>query len=1523
MSSFCTSDTISGKDDVNWLESQIGAKYASPEGNMKQESMSPQRAAKMEQKCPSVSKRIIPPNRSSVWRSPQLPRTNYAWNGSTDDSQIKVLEAAKAVQKGSVQNSVLQVKELAEAFKNLSAERTQAYGYNDGAGRSRRLSSAPDTTSALIDSSVLQDASFKEALQEAASLRSELTKAHVQLLKSVSEPQHRQPSQGQTHSNVTVTPKVTWSPDLDSTHEYGLELQGSPSRLTLEQLRSYARKAREHVQQAQEQHHKDLADMGHIRSQLAMDRAEAETVRLELEKGRSEVIRLHADLARTRAECAEARAQHQKYLSQNNQYEEEMARVKAQHQRDMDRAAEEIRQLAALVSSAHEASETATLSLKASSSLRTALQRSIELSDELRRQMEQQHVSQKGLGEVAHSMERENSALREQLQLSLIHIEELTDTITQQQQQLQLQASASASGSAVNLRMAAPSSARGPSRFAPYAAPRHSSASASPSRKAQAAVYYSSESPSPSPLVSLPAIASLLSDMRSPEASLGSSLGSPLGLEEAMKGTEVVMSEYRRAKADLRLAAAQLVDLGHELEQTRDKLSKSAAEGEELRRQLAATAALKPDIVQLKASMEAAVQEVKAGLDGWAVLADLMKLEQTDLRTNLAQVAVSVSLLQPDVHNLKSTASLAVVYLGLIPSLKRALQDLELRLKEVESERIQLKDQAAAQQSQLSSVLNDLTTAKERIKTLEGDLEQQAKEAGQSQSTVSQLKSEVNSSHSLAASLQVEISGLKASVQTQEAVLVKKDDLISELRHKMDSLCQELSVQTEETSRMSRMGLDLEAKTRECIILQERITVLTQELSSKASEASSFKESSQKLKDELAVMTGEKTSLERQVQELSTELSTRSKDFSAVQEQLHAMGAELASKTTELARHQLDLTKASSIMEDARSSQTHLTDKLRDTSLELQQCCKDLELQRKENNSLRQELEHHINMHSGFQADSQGLKESNALLKQQADLLLHINEELKEDLQRQDNAVSGMQQEKEALTAQITDLRLRLSAMTLQVQEMQQERETLTCQVEGVIGQVEGMMLRERQNAQLAQKHQSEEGLLDQMAEADDWLKTLEGELEDKEHAATLMRRRMAFTKEAVTARLSSLQAELEAAHAAGADLRVQLEGRDRLIMKLHAHLGASVETHEGVDGLSVLSERYKSEQQMSSEEGHPESLLPATLHALRTFQAPDLSSLRQQDPSGTSSLPSSPVHGVVLQMTSGHRDPSASAPSTQAVHTSRLGRPSSQDLLQDTSRLGRPSSQDLLQDTSHLGRPSSQDLLQDTSRLGRPSSQDLLQDTSDSTSIGLTPLNLASKFELHTNVDIKIQEVDHPSNRQASFDALIPHIKASDWMESEAASRQAPGLSSEADSEVYNAGTKLEPPVASTSVYHSMRESLKGLLARVQDVKSFVDETSSHSMQLRWGSNKGVFPTSSTDSWLHERSYDQSNLADQVSSGLRSSLLNGESGRPAATINQDASTSTLSASASVLAERLAAMSDALTAYSDIDSHDE
>ena len=63
------------------------------------------------------------------------------------------------------------------------------------------------------------------------------------------------------------------------------------------------------------------------------------------------------------------------------------------------------------------------MTLKASGTLRKALQRSIELSDVLRGQMEAQQSSKEGLDGVVAGLDRENHALREQLGLALVQVE--------------------------------------------------------------------------------------------------------------------------------------------------------------------------------------------------------------------------------------------------------------------------------------------------------------------------------------------------------------------------------------------------------------------------------------------------------------------------------------------------------------------------------------------------------------------------------------------------------------------------------------------------------------------------------------------------------------------------------------------------------------------------------------------------------------------------------------------------------------------------------------------------------------------------------------------------------------------------------------------------------------------------------------------------------------------------------------------------------------------------------------------
>ena len=62
------------------------------------------------------------------------------------------------------------------------------------------------------------------------------------------------------------------------------------------------------------------------------------------------------------------------------------------------------------------------MTLKASGTLRKALQRSIELSDVLRGQMEAQQSSKEGLDGVVAGLDHENRALREQLGLALVQV---------------------------------------------------------------------------------------------------------------------------------------------------------------------------------------------------------------------------------------------------------------------------------------------------------------------------------------------------------------------------------------------------------------------------------------------------------------------------------------------------------------------------------------------------------------------------------------------------------------------------------------------------------------------------------------------------------------------------------------------------------------------------------------------------------------------------------------------------------------------------------------------------------------------------------------------------------------------------------------------------------------------------------------------------------------------------------------------------------------------------------------------
>ena len=54
---------------------------------------------------------------------------------------------------------------------------------------------------------------------------------------------------------------------------------------------------------------------------------------------------------------------------------------------------------------------------------------------------------------------------------------------------------------------------------------------------------------------------------------------------------------------------------------------------------------------------------------------------------------------------------------------------------------------------------------------------------------------------------------------------------------------------------------------------------------------------------------------ERMNENLRDQLRQHETELTDIREQLHGLGSELASKTTELARHQLDLTKVSKLLE--------------------------------------------------------------------------------------------------------------------------------------------------------------------------------------------------------------------------------------------------------------------------------------------------------------------------------------------------------------------------------------------------------------------------------------------------------------------------------------------------------------------------------------------------------------------------------------------------------------------------------
>ena len=213
------------------------------------------------------------------------------------------------------------------------------------------------------------------------------------------------------------------------------------------------------------------------------------------------------------------------------------------------------------------------MTLKASGTLRKALQRSIELSDVLRGQMEAQQSSKEGLDGVVAGLDRENHALREQLGLALVQVEgrggqvpegqqcdailqffslvqcellaaddgaesahailallqveELTDTVTSQQQQQGRVRDASAANAGGSPSWHHTSSW-------PAAAASSGSAPGSPSSTATGGRAATTGTAFPPPAAAArEASMGLLSDLWSPDATMSSpTLGSPVALEQ-------------------------------------------------------------------------------------------------------------------------------------------------------------------------------------------------------------------------------------------------------------------------------------------------------------------------------------------------------------------------------------------------------------------------------------------------------------------------------------------------------------------------------------------------------------------------------------------------------------------------------------------------------------------------------------------------------------------------------------------------------------------------------------------------------------------------------------------------------------------------------------------------------------------------------------------------------------------------------------------------------------------------------
>lgn len=278
-----------------------------------------------------------------------------------------------------------------------------------------------------------------------------------------------------------------------------------------------------------------------------------------------------------------------------------------------------------------QSSSSVTHMLAASSSLRSALQRSVALSDSLREQLDASKAEQQGLVGRLEGLGGENGALREQLALALMQLEELTDIVHEQQQhqeqqqqqrrqQPQPQRQHNSPDIVVSAGEAASYDRRHTTLSATYRSREGSARSMDAPAAAAAAVndtpavgrLGSSMARSPGVVSAAFAATSLhehalsehgpgtarstgaatdavatelqatdpasngmsrlLSELRSVSTVDGSSLGSPLSLDRIMQGSGVVVTEYRRAKAELRNAATQLHDLQMDLHVTQDKV---------------------------------------------------------------------------------------------------------------------------------------------------------------------------------------------------------------------------------------------------------------------------------------------------------------------------------------------------------------------------------------------------------------------------------------------------------------------------------------------------------------------------------------------------------------------------------------------------------------------------------------------------------------------------------------------------------------------------------------------------------------------------------------------------------------------------------------------------------------------------------------------------------------------------------------------------------------------------------------